>query len=101
MIINVPLPRKAAPLPEIATIFRPRAVFLCAHLTVATLLSATSAYAQETQAPPASTDTTYIREIRVKGATKLPGAEVEEAVYPYMGPGRTAGDIEEARAALE
>lgn len=46
-------------------------------------------------------DTTYIREIRVKGATKLPGAEVEEAVYPYMGPGRTAGDIEEARAALE
>jgi len=45
--------------------------------------------------------TTYIREYRVKGSKVLGGEEVEEAVYPYMGPGRSAGDIEGARAALE
>jgi hemolysin activation/secretion protein len=27
--------------------------------------------------------------------------EIEKAVYPWLGPGRTAGDVEQARAALE
>lgn len=45
--------------------------------------------------------TIYIREYRVIGARKLPRSEVEEAVYSYLGPGRTAGDVEEARERLE
>ncbi len=43
----------------------------------------------------------YIREYRVQGAHQLPPVEVEAAVYPYLGPGRTAVDVEQARAALE
>lgn len=37
----------------------------------------------------------------VDGSTLLPQATVEEAVYPYLGPGRTPEDVEHARAALE
>ena len=43
----------------------------------------------------------YIREYRVRGATRLPKEEIEEAVYPFLGPGRTPVDVEDARAALE
>jgi hemolysin activation/secretion protein len=43
----------------------------------------------------------FIREYRVQGATKLPGVEVEEAVYPFLGPGRTSVDVDHAREALE
>lgn len=43
----------------------------------------------------------YIREYRVDGAKRLKKLEVEEAVYPYLGPARTEGDVEQARAALE
>jgi hemolysin activation/secretion protein len=43
----------------------------------------------------------YIQEYRVEGAHKLTPLEVEEAVYPYLGPGRTTEDVEHARAALE
>ena len=37
----------------------------------------------------------------VDGVKLLPQVVVEGAVYPYMGPGRTVSDIEQARAALE
>ncbi len=40
-------------------------------------------------------------EFRVEGNTVLPAIAVEEAVYPHLGTGRTAADIEMARAALE
>ncbi len=43
----------------------------------------------------------YIKEYRVVGTTKLPREDVETAVYSYLGPGRTAQDVEGARAALE
>ena len=43
----------------------------------------------------------YIREYRVLGARQLPRDEVDLAVYAYMGPDRTAEDVELARAALE
>ena len=43
----------------------------------------------------------YIKEYRVEGAKHLPRAEVERAVYPYLGPGRSEQDAEQARAALE
>jgi len=42
-----------------------------------------------------------IDEYRVEGADALPQIEVEEAVYPFLGPRRTADDVEKARAALE
>jgi hemolysin activation/secretion protein len=44
----------------------------------------------------------YIREYRIQGgAHLLPQAEADAAVYPFLGPGRTADDVEQARAALE
>ncbi len=39
-------------------------------------------------------------EIRVEGNTVLSPTEIEETVYPYLGPGKTAQDVEHARAAL-
>ena len=44
----------------------------------------------------------YIRQYRVEGgAHLLSPMEVEEAVYPYLGPYRTPDDVEQARTALE
>jgi hemolysin activation/secretion protein len=44
----------------------------------------------------------YIKEYRVTGGGHLlPRIEVEGAVYPFLGPYRTTGDVEEARGALE
>ena len=43
----------------------------------------------------------YIQEYRVEGAHQLAEIEVEQAVYPFLGPGRTTEDVEHARAALE
>lgn len=43
----------------------------------------------------------YLREFRVLGAKTLPKIDVEEAVYPYLGPGRTQEDVEKAAAALQ
>ena len=37
----------------------------------------------------------------VDGAKLLPELDIEKAVYPYLGPGRTRDDVEHARAALE
>lgn len=42
-----------------------------------------------------------VRAIQVKGATLLPAEVIEDAVYPFTGPDRTADDIEKARAALQ
>lgn len=42
-----------------------------------------------------------IDEYRVEGSVTLPQEDVEEAVYPSLGPGRSAQDVEKARAALE
>jgi len=42
----------------------------------------------------------YIREYRVLGAKHLKPVEVESAVYPFLGPGRTLEDVEQARQAL-
>ena len=43
----------------------------------------------------------YIQEYEVSGVKHLPRMDVEKAVYPFLGPGRTADDVEQARAALE
>jgi hemolysin activation/secretion protein len=52
-------------------------------------------------APAAGPQRMYIREIRVRGSSLLGAPEVQETVYPYLGPGRTPEDVEQARAALE
>jgi len=55
--------------------------------------------------PASQTDTTprfYIQEYRVEGGGNLLSRmETEEAVYPYLGPYRTAADVDQARSALE
>ena len=43
----------------------------------------------------------FIVEYRVKGSKILTPTEIGEAVYPFLGPGRTVDDVEHARAALE
>jgi len=43
----------------------------------------------------------HIREYRIEGAKRLKNLEIEEAVYPFLGPGRTPDDVEQARLALE
>ncbi len=58
-------------------------------------------------APDASADAPseprrfYIREFRLVGMKTLSPAEVDAAVYPFMGPLRTEADVDGARAALE
>ncbi len=42
-----------------------------------------------------------LTEIRVEGSTLLLQDQVEEAVYPFLGPDKAAEDVEHARAALE
>jgi hemolysin activation/secretion protein len=43
----------------------------------------------------------YIRHYKIIGASKLPKIDVEQAVYPFMGPNCTAANVESARKALE
>ncbi|WP_407181344.1 ShlB/FhaC/HecB family hemolysin secretion/activation protein [Bradyrhizobium sp. STM 3562] len=42
-----------------------------------------------------------IDDFAVQGADALPQIEIEKAIYPFLGPNRTADDVEKARAALE
>src|ERR1700677_1595232 len=44
-------------------------------------------------APPPEPEI-YIREYRVQGVHMLTNLEVEQAVYPFLGPGRTRNDVE-------
>jgi len=46
-------------------------------------------------------DTFDVNEIRIDGSTVLPEEQVEETVYPYLGPGKSAADVESARHALQ
>lgn len=61
---------------------------------------------QEAPAPAAQANagpkpTIFIREFRLRGAKLLPPAEVQDAVYPFLGPERTEDDIEGAKKAIE
>ncbi|WKA26129.1 ShlB/FhaC/HecB family hemolysin secretion/activation protein [Bradyrhizobium roseum] len=42
-----------------------------------------------------------IHDFAIQGAETLPQIEIEEAIYPFLGPNKTADDVEKARAALE
>lgn len=57
-----------------------------------------SAQSAETPAP---SPIFYVKEYRISGSTKLPTLEIQRTVYPYLGPARTADDVEKARQALE
>lgn len=54
-----------------------------------------------TQQQPSAPQVFDIDEYRVEGADHLPQSDVEEAVYPFLGPNKTPQDIEKARAAVE
>lgn len=63
--------------------------------------SANEAGSTAAQAKPARPARFDIDDFAVEGADKLSQLEVEEAIYPFLGPGRTVEDVEKARAALE
>jgi hemolysin activation/secretion protein len=50
---------------------------------------------------PAAAQRFDIDDFAVEGADTLPQIEIEEAIYPFLGPNRSADDVEKARAALE
>jgi len=60
-----------------------------------------AAGAAESAAVADKEPTLFIREFRVAGAKTLPRIEVEEAVYPFLGPGRTFADVTKAAEALQ
>ena len=85
-------------------IFRFRAISRAPILRVLALvatLAAPRVWAAAAAAPAAAPPPQfYIREYRVLGAHHLQPIEIEGAVYPFLGPGRTKLDVEGAREAL-
>lgn len=71
------------------------------HLLMAIFAFSGSVLSAAQTSPEPGAGPMYIREYRVSGAQVLPRIEVEKAVYPFMGPGRSEEDVEQARAALE
>src|ERR1700733_2593851 len=69
------------------------------HWAVALCLAAAGAAGFGTAAQAATTFD--LNEIRVDGSTVLPQEQVEETVYPFLGPGKSADDVEAARKALQ
>ncbi|KRQ90407.1 ShlB/FhaC/HecB family hemolysin secretion/activation protein [Bradyrhizobium valentinum] len=53
------------------------------------------------QKPAAAVQRFDIDDFAVQGAETLPQIEIEEAIYPFLGPNKSADDVEKARAALE
>jgi hemolysin activation/secretion protein len=51
--------------------------------------------------PAAATQHFDIDDFAVEGADMLPEIDLDEAIYPFLGPNKTADDVEKARAALE
>jgi hemolysin activation/secretion protein len=74
------------------------------QLAIGLLLGASMmAHAQDVAAPakaaePASFD---VNEYVVDGNTALPQEDIETAVYPFLGPGRSMNDVNAAREALQ
>ncbi len=64
-------------------------------------LCLTSAPVGFAQQPTAPQPFYFISEYRVTGSKLVSGEDISKAVYPFLGPGRTAEDIEQARVALE
>jgi hemolysin activation/secretion protein len=82
-----------------------RGLLLCGAAGLCALAPLTTALAQD--APPAATPPPAderrvdINEYDVAGNTLLAVIDIQNAVYPFEGPGRTIGDTDKARAALQ
>jgi hemolysin activation/secretion protein len=84
------------------TLGRARSVVFTAAIASACAIASHAATAPpDAPAPSAAQRHFDIEEYRVEGNTLLPEEEIEEAVYGFLGPDRTAADAEKARAALE
>src|SRR6202044_2863935 len=58
--------------------------------------------AKATPAPKAAAPQDFpIADFAVQGADSLAEIDIETAIYPFLGPNKTADDVEKARAALE
>lgn len=94
--------RPLADPPSSVALSRPWVRLVCGGLALAAAAyGPRPAAAQAADAPPAATRTFDVEAYDVDGVRLLKEVEVEAAVYPYMGPGRTAADIDRARQALE
>ena len=65
------------------------------------LLAPPTAAAPVSTEPAPAASRFDVAEIRVEGSTVLPQDDVEEAVYPFVGPDKTAADINQAKTALQ
>lgn len=63
--------------------------------------TSSAAAATPNAATPAVVQRFDIDDFAVQGADSLPQIEIEEAIYPFLGPNKSADDVEKARAALE
>ena len=73
----------------------------CAHAGVPAAPAPAVSGAPASGAPASGAPRFDVNEIRVDGSTVLPQEQVEETIYPYLGPAKTAADVEAARAALQ
>lgn len=75
---------------------------LCAGMPAAALADAPIPANAPAAAPaPATTQTFDVEAYDVDGAKLIGQADIEAAVYPFLGPGQTRDTVEKARAALE
>lgn len=74
-----------------------------AGLALAGGLSLAAGARAQAPTPPASgaPQTFDVNEFIVRGNTTLPAVDIEKAVYPFEGPGRTLADVNAAREALQ
>lgn len=80
----------------------------CGALLIGTALGLTTVAARAQDAPASGSRTAAsaarhvdINEYYVQGNTRLSDPEIEQAVYPYLGPDKTLDDVEQARVALQ
>jgi hemolysin activation/secretion protein len=77
-------------------------VFFVWVIATSWMAGGSCAFAENAANSEAAADPKFdILEYRVEGNTVLPVLAIEKAVYPYLGPNRTIGDVENARASLE
>ncbi|MBX9964847.1 MAG: BamA/TamA family outer membrane protein [Burkholderiales bacterium] len=75
---------------------------LCRFLGVASLIPFAVLHALASQAEETADAAAFdVLEFVVDGNTVLEARDIERAVYPFLGPGKTIDDVESARAALE
>uniref|UniRef100_A0ABS3MHQ9 ShlB/FhaC/HecB family hemolysin secretion/activation protein n=1 Tax=Bradyrhizobium quebecense TaxID=2748629 RepID=A0ABS3MHQ9_9BRAD len=92
---------------SVAAIVPARAAKEAAKAAAAATAAAPAADKQPAQAnapaqkPSAPLQRFDIDDFAVQGADRLPQVEIEEAIYPFLGPNKTSEDVEKARAALE